>query len=175
MTPSKNIEIKVRLRDRPRVEVALQRLGARDAGPETQHDIFYRAANGRLKLRDSSRDGAMLIQYQRADAAAVRDSNYRLAAVTDLDALRAVLDDALGRSGEVHKRRHLWWLDNVRVHLDDVEGLGAFLELEAIVDPAHPEDACRKRVEELLDCFGVASADRAAIAYVDLLDARPPR
>jgi predicted adenylyl cyclase CyaB len=167
--PARNIEIKVRLRDRPRVEAALVALGARDAGIETQHDIFYRVTAGRLKLRQSSRDGATLIQYDRADTAAVRDSNYRLVTITNPEALCAALDSSLGRCGEVRKNRPLWWIDNVRVHLDDVERLGSFLEVEAIVDAAHPEAACRAHVEALLDRFGIAARDRAAVAYVDLL------
>lgn len=175
MSPRRNIEIKVRLRDRPRVERALRELGGRDAGIETQHDIFYRVASGRLKLRQSSRDGATLIQYERSDAARVRDSNYRLVAIPEPDGLRAALDSALGRLGEVHKQRHLWWIDNVRIHLDAVEGLGAFLELEAIVDAEHPDAACLERVEALLTRFGITAQDRAATAYVDLLAGDPAR
>jgi hypothetical protein len=97
----RNIEIKARLRDRQRVEAELARLGARDAGNESQHDVFYRAARGRLKLRQSSRDGTALIAYVRGDAPALRASDYDLVRLEDGTALRRVLDAALERCGEV--------------------------------------------------------------------------
>lgn len=164
----RNIEIKARLRDRGRVEVELARLGARDAGRESQHDIFFRSARGRLKLRLSSRDGASLIAYARGDAPVLRASDYELVRVEDGVEMQLVLDTALERCGEVRKERHLYWVDNVRVHLDRVEGLGDFLELEAVVDAAHPEAACRGHAAALLERFGVAPGDRVAVAYVDL-------
>lgn len=168
----RNVEIKVRLRARAQVEAALARLSARDAGRESQFDVFYNCGSGRLKLRESSRDGAALIHYQRADQAALRASDYALVPVEDADGLRQLLDRALGRSGEVRKERHLYLLDNVRVHLDEVKGLGSFLELEAVVDAAHPEPWCRARAAALLDSLGITPGDELAVAYVDLL---PPR
>ena len=164
----RNVEIKARLGDWRRVESELARLGARDAGVEEQHDVFYACPRGRLKLRVSSRDGATLIHYERADAAAARASDYVLVPVPDPEALGRLLDAALGRRGEVRKRRHLYWIDNVRVHLDLVEGLGRFLELEAVVDATHPEARCHELAESLLERFGIAAQDRVAVAYVDL-------
>lgn len=164
----RDVEIKVRPHDWERVHRVLARLGARDAGVETQHDIFYRCSSGRLKLRSSSRDGDMLIAYARADAAGLRASDYHLAPIEDRPALLRALDATLGRLGEVRKRRHLFWLDNIRVHLDEVEGLGRFLEIEAQVDDAHPEHACREAAAALLEAFGVRPEDRLSVAYVDL-------
>jgi predicted adenylyl cyclase CyaB len=165
----RNIEIKARARDWTRIEAELARLEARDAGIETQHDIFYACERGRLKLRVSSRDGAALIHYERSDAASVRPSDYSLLPVADAEALRRLLDDALGRRGEVRKRRHLYLVDNVRVHLDEVDGLGRFLELEAVVGPEHPEAQCRERAAELLERFVIAPEDQLSVAYLDLL------
>lgn len=170
----RNVEIKVRLHDRARVEAELARLAARDAGTESQHDVFYSCLRGRLKLRESSRDGAALILYERSDTAALRASDYDLVHVGDAAALRRVLDAALGRTGELCKRRHLYWIDNVRVHLDEVEGLGSFLELEAVVDPSHPEPECRARATALLQRFGIRPEDHLAVAYVDLLPPPAP-
>ena len=165
----RNIEVKTRVPDWERLGRELARAGARDDGVETQQDIFYACRSGRLKLRLSSRSGAMLIHYVRADAARVRASDYDLAPVVDGDALRRVLDAGLERLGVVRKTRHLYWIDNVRVHLDEVEGLGRFLELEAIVDQAHPEASCRRHTEELLQAFGIRPADHLRHAYGDLL------
>jgi adenylate cyclase class 2 len=169
----RNVEIKVRLRDRARVERELTRLEARDLGVESQVDVFYASRRGRLKLRESSRDGAALILYERSDAPALRHSDYELVRIADANALRQVLDAAIGRTGEVRKRRQLFLLDNVRVHLDQVEQLGDFLELEAVVDATHPEPECRARAAALLERFGIAPGDHLAAAYVDLLPASP--
>ncbi len=169
----RNVEIKVRLRDRARVEAELRRMRAEDAGVESQLDIFYPCAQGRLKLRESSRDGAALIYYVRGDAARLRHSDYHLVRVGDAGALRAVLDAALGRRHVVRKQRHLFLIDNVRVHLDEVEALGQFLELEAVVDSEHPEPTCRARAAELLERFAIPPADHVAVAYADLLPPAP--
>jgi predicted adenylyl cyclase CyaB len=169
----RNVEIKVRLRERARVETQLTRLGARDLGVETQFDVFYASRRGRLKLRESSRDGAALIFYERSDAPALRHSDYDLVRVPDAAALRRLLDASLGRTGELRKQRHLYLLDNVRVHLDEVTHLGSFLELEAVVDATHSEAECAARAAELLGSFGIAPEDRLAVAYVDLLPPTP--
>jgi len=164
-----NIEIKARLHDRARVEQVLRELGARDAGPETQRDTFWQSGRCRLKLRESSRAGeTTLIAYRRAAGAELRSSHYERSPVADPDGMRRVLDAALERAGEVRKIRHLHWIDNVRVHLDEVDGLGTFIELEAVVDAAHSEAACKSLATALLDRFGIAPEDRLAAAYVDL-------
>jgi predicted adenylyl cyclase CyaB len=175
MTPGRNLEIKARCRDRARLQAELARLGARDEGVETQHDIYYSSRRGRLKLRLSSRDGATLIAYARSDSETVRPSSYVLAPVQDAAALRAALDAALGRAGEVCKQRHLFLIDNVRIHLDEVAELGTFLELEAVVDATHDEGRCHRACEDLLARFGVQPSDRLAGAYVDLLGKSDPR
>jgi adenylate cyclase, class 2 len=169
----RNIEIKARLRDRSRVERELAGLAARDLGVESQVDIFYTSRRGRLKLRASSRDGAALILYERSDTAALRHSDYDVVRVADAAAMRRLLDEACGRTGEVRKQRHLFLIDNVRVHLDAVEELGDFLELEAVVDAAHPESACQAHAAEILARFGITPGDHVAVAYVDLLPPAP--
>jgi adenylate cyclase class 2 len=163
-----NVEIKVRLDDRPRVEAELLRLGARDMGVETQLDVFWHVPRGRLKLRLSSRDGATLIAYARNDAAKLRDSRYELARIADAEALRRALDAALEPAGEVRKTRHLYLVDQVRVHLDRVEGLGSFLELEAVVDASHDSEQCFHAAQQLLERFGIAADAHLAGAYLDL-------
>jgi len=124
---------------------------------------------GRLKLRISSRDGATLIAYARSDSAELRDSSYELVRVADAQALRRALDATLEPAGEVRKTRHLYFVDNVRVHLDRVEGLGSFLELEAVVDAEHDATQCAQAARLLLERCGVTPEAHLAVAYVDLL------
>ena len=71
----------------------------------------------------------------------------------------------------VRKTRELWLLDNVRIHLDTVDGLGTFLELEAVVGPSHDEARCHAQVDALLPAFGVTERDCVRASYSDLLRA----
>ncbi|MBI4618485.1 MAG: CYTH domain-containing protein [Planctomycetes bacterium] len=123
----------------------------------------------RLKLRSSSRAPTVLIRYRRPEReGGVRPSDYEVTPVGE-----GSLPETLSALGApvvtVTKRRDLYLLENVRIHLDKVEGLGAFLEFEAVVGPRHPEDHCRRRVEELLREFGILEADLVSASYSDLL------
>jgi homotetrameric cytidine deaminase len=134
--PRRNVELKAR---DPHPERSLERaraLGAEDRGELRQRDTYFAAPNGRLKLREQDPGGAELIAYERPDAADARESRYRIVAVEDPAAIREALDAALGTVVVVDKRRRLLEWQGVRIHLDDVEGLGAFVELEGVADAA---------------------------------------
>lgn len=173
---ARNIEIKLRVDD---WEALLPRLrvhpGVHDRGHLDQRDVFFRCARGRLKLRLISGAPAQLIHYARADAAAWRASDYTIVETADGDNLCTLLEEVLGRRGEVRKRRHLYVIDNLRIHLDEVEGLGRFVEIEAVVDTAHDESACRHRAGQLLHALGLAGARTESRAYIDLLESQPRR
>ncbi len=172
----RNIEIKLRAENyQTLVRLLRDSIGARDSGILEQRDIFFHCGHGRLKLRLSPATGAELIHYERADAAALRPSDYCIVEVTDGERMQATLGAALGTRGEVHKRRHLFLLDNVRIHLDDVDGLGRFVEIEAVVDATHDTAACHMQAQRLLDALGLGQAPRESQAYIDLLqDSSPP-
>ena len=128
--PQRNLEIKARdANPRRSLELALE-LGAEDRGEISQRDTYFGHANGRLKLREQDPGDTELIQYRRADEAGPRVSDYRLVPVGDADALREALDAALGTLVVVEKSRRLLIWEGVRIHLDEVEGLGSFVELE---------------------------------------------
>jgi homotetrameric cytidine deaminase len=143
--PRRNLEIKARDGDpRRSLELALA-LGAEDQGEIEQRDTYFKSAGGRLKLREQTPGdsgtvrtrpsrvlpAAELIQYNRPDTAGPRVSDYRIVPVADVESLRAALDAALGTLVVVEKRRRLLLADGVRIHLDEVAGLGSFVELEA--------------------------------------------
>jgi homotetrameric cytidine deaminase len=129
--PQRNLEIKARDADpRRSLELALE-LGAEDRGEIAQRDTYFGHANGRLKLREQDPGDAELIQYRRPDEAGPRVSDYRVVPVGEAEALREALDAALGTLVVVEKSRRLLLWEGVRIHLDEVEGLGSFLELEA--------------------------------------------
>jgi ADP-ribose pyrophosphatase len=168
----KNIEIKARCPDPDRAREAARHLGASFQGHLLQTDTFYHARSGRVKLRQFGDGTAELILYQRAFGSAPRPSEYVVLPVAEPAGAGALLEAAFGVQVVVRKKRELWLLDNVRIHLDSVEGLGSFLELEAVVDGAHPEDACHAAVRRLLGELAIGQEDLCSRAYADELAER---
>jgi adenylate cyclase class IV len=149
-----NLELKARDRDPDRTLVAA-RAFADDHGVLEQRDTYFETDSGRLKLREQTGRPAQLIAYERSDNAQERRSDYTLTDV-DPDAARA------GRTpiAVVVKRRHLFMFENVRIHLDDVEGLGRFVELEAVGGGAEALADARRRL-------GIGDEDLLGGSYSD--------
>jgi predicted adenylyl cyclase CyaB len=169
----RNIEIKARLDG----EQALARVAAGAAklstdGPREiiQDDTFFRCDSGRLKLRAFAEGGGELIFYRRADAAGPKESFYILAPVEDPEPLRQALTTAYGQAGRVLKRRTLYLVGRTRVHLDRVEGLGDFLELEVVLRDEEAAEAGESEARALMTALGVVPAQLVEGAYVDLLN-----
>jgi homotetrameric cytidine deaminase len=169
--PRRNIELKARDPDPRRSLERCVALGAEDRGELRQRDTYFAAPGARLKLREQDPGGAELIAYERDDAARARESRYRIAPVADPAALREALDAALGTRVVVDKRRRLFLRDGVRIHLDDVAGLGAFVELEGVAGPGSDLEAERARVAELREELGIADDAIVATGYADLVAA----
>src|SRR3954452_12042097 len=167
--PRRNVELKAR---DPRADRSLERaraLGAEDRGELRQRDTYFAAPRGRLKLREQEPGGAELIAYERADAAEARESRYRIAPVADPAALREALAAALGTVAVVDKRRRLLLWEGVRIHLDEVAGLGAFVELEGVA--ADDSDLARETdlVARLRAELAITDDAVEATGYADLL------
>jgi predicted adenylyl cyclase CyaB len=165
----RNVEIKAILKDRAAVLAAVANKS--DGPPETivQHDLFFRCSEGRLKLRVFESGNGELIQYKREDTADARSSHYRIARTSDPEVLLDILTQTVGRIGEVKKTRILYLIGQTRVHIDRVETLGDFLELEVVLRPDQSEDEGKRIANELLRDFGIAKSQFIAEAYVDLL------
>jgi homotetrameric cytidine deaminase len=172
--PRRNVELKARDPDPARSLDRCRALGADDRGELRQRDTYFAARRGRLKLREQEPGGAELIAYERADAAEPRESRYRIAPVAEPDPLREALDAALGTLVVVAKRRRLLLWEGVRIHLDEVEGLGAFVELEGVA--AAGSDLAREAalVARLRAELDIADAAIEATGYADLLRAAAP-
>jgi predicted adenylyl cyclase CyaB len=168
--PNRNLELKARCRDLARAADAAIALGATRAGVLEQLDTYFHFPHGRLKLRETiGRDGAELIAYDRANDPAVRGSDYHVIPIADAAAMKAALTKRLGVRGEVRKRRELFLWHNVRIHLDDVAGLGTFLEFEAVISPADDDEAIsRERLARLSQAIAIRDDDRIAVSYSDL-------
>jgi len=165
----RNIELKAQCTDLERARSAIVQLGARDAGVQHQIDTYFNVLQGRLKLREINGERAELIWYERSDQAAARDSRYRIVQVSNPQELAAVLTDACGVRGRVIKRRHVYLYHNVRIHLDVVEKLGTFVELEAVMTPGEEDGAARRRLEQLTRAIGIRDGDLCSGSYSDLL------
>jgi len=162
-----NIEAKSRCRDFASVRRQVARLGGRHKGVERQLDTYFFFPRGRLKLRETPR-GAYLIPYLRPDAAGPKRSDYALLPVPEPRQLKSLLSSMLGVEAVVDKRREIWLIGNVRVHLDRVRGLGSFLELEAVYVRPSRERAERARVARLLRELDVRPSELLRGSYREL-------
>lgn len=150
-----NLELKAKVDDLEVVRDRVRALRARRQGEERQVDRYYVVPRGRLKLRESTFDGAHLIAYLRPEDARVCDARFHRLPVEDPDGLAETLATMLEEGPRVEKRREVWWRDDVRIHLDRVEGLGAFVELEARVDAIGDRDEAADRLETVADALGI--------------------
>ncbi|MGX9900785.1 class IV adenylate cyclase [Arthrobacter sp. SA17] len=134
-----------------------------------QDDTFFSCPNGRLKLRVLSEGHGVLIYYRRADQSGPKPSYYTHSETSDPDGLRAVLIDAYGEIGRVRKHRTVFRVGQTRVHLDRVDGLGDFLELEVSVDDTMDPAAAASEADSLLAALGIEESALVKGAYLDLL------
>jgi len=163
-----NVELKAR---DPTPESTLARciaLGAVDQGALEQRDSYFTARRGRLKLRNGD-EGSELIAYRRLDSAEQAESTYVLAPVSEPEALSEALDAALGTVVVVSKRRRLFLWEGVRIHLDEVEGLGSFVEFEAVLPAAGHRAEAQAKVNRLRAELGIDDGALVSAGYADLL------
>jgi adenylate cyclase class IV len=148
-------------------------LACADGPPEAiaQDDTFFACAVGRLKLRVFADGRGELIAYERPDAIGPKTSDYAITPVADADALRTRLGRALGIGGRVIKQRTLLRVGRTRVHLDRVEGLGDFLELEVVLRDDESADDGVAVAHDLLRRLRIDPGRLVPGAYVDLLRA----
>jgi predicted adenylyl cyclase CyaB len=166
---SLNIEIKARCEHPEAVSESLRELAARYEGEDEQTDIFYKTPAGRLKLRRSKLYGCLLIPYLRADQAQAKSSQYALLKVDDPEQLDRLMTRIFGVEKIVHKFRRIFHYENVRVHLDEVEQLGNFIELEAVVRDESEIPLSHQRIDFLMQRLQILPQDLIAVAYADML------
>jgi predicted adenylyl cyclase CyaB len=167
---AENIEIKARLHDVARTHRVASALSDRPAECFWQRDVFFHTQRGRLKLRWQEDDQAYLVYYERPDQASPRSSAYCVAETRDAASLERALAAALGVRGEVRKHRTLYIVGSTRIHIDQVQGLGHFLELEAMLDGQQTSAEGYATVASLMEQLGVSDDDLIAGAYIDLLE-----
>jgi homotetrameric cytidine deaminase len=164
----RNVELKSSDPDPARtLELALK-LGASDEGEIAQRDTYFGGSRARVKLREQTPGEDELIAYRRPDGDDAKGSDYLRVPVPDAAALKEALDASYGTKVVVTKRRHLLLWQNVRIHLDEVEGLGRYIELEGLVDGGDDGPA-RERVERMRRQLEIDDANLVAGSYSDLL------
>jgi len=168
----RNIEIKARIDSIEALLPAARAVADRPLQTIEQDDTFFACSSGRLKLRDFGDGCGELIHYQRADRAGPKLSDYVRVPTPDPAALRDALTRAQGVIGPVRKSRHLLLTGPTRIHLERVEGLGDFLELEVVLRENQSATDGVAIAEALMAQLGVADSQRLAGAYLDLLGAQ---
>jgi adenylate cyclase class 2 len=168
----RNHELKARCSDLAAAEAAAAGLGGWDAGTLIQRDTYFHVPHGRLKLREITPHGgpatAELIQYHRPDQVEARVSDYVIVPISDAEAMGAALTRALGVRAVVVKARRLYLWRHTRIHLDTVEELGAFIELETVLTDESDAEA-QAELARAAAALDIRDEDRVAASYVDLL------
>ena len=165
-----NFEFKARANNLTELEAKLQTLNSRFAGEDHQIDTYFNIEKGRLKLREGKIENA-LIFYERANTANAKSSNILLYKHAPDAALKAILTTTLGVKIVVEKQRRIYFLENVKFHFDTVEGLGTFIEVEAIDETGSiGKEKLQAQCREYAAFFNIHETDYVAHSYSDLLE-----
>jgi len=162
-----SFEFKARLRDEPRVREVLQRLRARFIGTDHQIDTYFRVSSGRLKVREGRLENS-LIFYRRSNTRRARRSAVEMMLLPRWNSLRAILAGVLGTLAVVDKRREIYFVKNVKIHLDHVRRLGRFLEVEAISRTGDVKKI-RSQARQFQQLFGITAKDIVPESYSDMI------
>jgi adenylate cyclase len=167
-----NIEIKAHARSFEDIKRRAEALSDTPVEAIRQEDIFFNTPRGRLKLRVTPGERGQLIYYTRPDQEGPKRSDYQLFHTADPKDLKRVLELAYGVRGIVRKTRYLYRVGQTRIHLDDVEGLGQFMELEVVLRDGQGDAEGQAIAQGLMASLGVEKSDLLEGAYMDLLDPR---
>jgi predicted adenylyl cyclase CyaB len=162
-----NIEFKARVKDDHHVRAALKRLRARYVGTDHQVDTYFKVPRGRLKVREGRIENA-LIFYERANAPRARRARIEMTLLPRRNSLCAILRHTLPVLAVVDKRREIYFVGNVRIHLDNVRRLGRFVEVEA-VSRSGKAGRARQQALRFQKLFEIAPGDIVGQSYSDLI------
>lgn len=166
---ARNVEIKARIGSIDPIAATVAAMADRGPFEIQQDDTFFACERGRLKLRALSATEGELIFYQRANRAGPKESFFVVSPTASPDSLREALSLAYGQAGRVRKHRMLYLVGRTRVHLDSVEGLGHFLELEVVLREGEPSESGMAEADRLMATLGISADQLVEGAYVDLL------
>lgn len=164
-----NVEIKARCTDPAAIRNYLLAHKADFKGTDHQTDTYFNVAHGRLKLRRGNVENS-LIHYERSNQSGPKTSAVNMMKLTDGGTLHSVLSSALGIKTEVVKKREIYFIENVKFHIDEVDGLGSFVEIEAIdFDGSIGEEKVRQQCEYYIKELQIQAGDLLTHSYSDML------
>lgn len=169
MTRHINIEIKARTSRADAIRQYLIDHNAEFKGVDEQTDTYFKVANGRLKLREGNIQNN-LIYYERAEVQGLKTSHFDLVKVADPAALKNALEKSIGIKTVVKKKREIYYINNVKFHIDAVPGLGEFVEIEAgnvLADLT--KEQLTAQCEFYKKEFGISERDLIAKSYSDMI------
>jgi predicted adenylyl cyclase CyaB len=165
----RNVEIKARVRQLVGLARRVEEIAGQPAAVLHQEDTFFSCPKGRLKLRELDDGTGELIFYERGDDTGPSESRFEKVPIGEPAALRSVLDEALGTAGTVRKRRLLHLAGQTRIHLDEVVGLGHFVELEVVLREDQSTADGEAIARDLMSRLDISEDDLVDVAYVDLM------
>jgi len=164
-----NVEIKARCSDPENIRRFLTANKADFKGLDEQSDTYFNVLKGRLKLREGNIENN-LIYYERSNQSGPKQSHFKLVRVDDATGLKEALTESIGVKVVVKKKREIYYIGNVKFHIDIVPGLGSFVEIEAgniFVDLS--EDELRQQCDYYMQQFKIRPEDLIEVSYSDLL------
>ncbi|MGA2666793.1 MAG: class IV adenylate cyclase [Patescibacteria group bacterium] len=166
-----NVELKVSVKDFKGIIFHLKKIGAGSKGKFSQVDTYYKSKNGRLKIREIDHKFYQLITYYRKDQAESKISDYTIEDLNkkELKQYKWRLSRTNGKSVKVSKKRELWIYNNTRIHLDKIQGLGKFIELETVVKNPDDLQQLEKEHQEVINLLNLSSFTRVSKSYSDLI------
>ena len=167
--PYTNIEIKARISNAYQIRRFLLQNKAEYKGLDVQTDTYFNVPNGRLKLRQGNIENS-LIFYNRTNIPGPKQSEFELLPVDAGDELRSILSNSIGVMVSVRKSREIYYIQNVKFHIDSLDGLGQFVEIEAM-DKGYdlPVEKLREQCSFYMEAFGIKEQDLIALSYSDML------
>ncbi len=170
--PHLNVEIKARCSQPEKIRQLLESRNARFVGLDHQIDTYFKVPNGRLKLREGNIENN-LIHYHRSNQAGPKQSSVTLYQSQPNSSLKTALTAALGVLTVVDKKRSIFFIENIKFHIDEVAGLGSFIEIEAIdLDGSIGLEKLEEQCRFYQQLFGVKAGDLVEVSYSDLLPDR---
>jgi adenylate cyclase, class 2 len=164
-----NVEIKARCSQPTMAKDYLSRHGAQFKGVDEQTDTYFNVHRGRLKLREGNIENN-LIFYERKDQAGPKNSQFQLVKVEDAKGLKEALDSSMGVKVVVKKRREIYYIRNVKFHLDEVHGLGSFVEIEAgNMLAALLQEQLKEQCDFYMHELKIREEDLIQVSYSDML------
>jgi adenylate cyclase, class 2 len=164
-----NVEIKARTNRAAAIRDYLKKNKATYKGLDQQTDTYFNTPNGRLKLREGNIENN-LIYYERTNQAGPKQSHFNLVKIEDATGLKEVLTKSMGVKVVVKKNREIYYIGNVKFHLDDVPGLGSFVEIEAgNIEADLTKDQLQQQCDFYLEQFEIKPEDLIEVSYSDML------